>query len=110
MKPLLILCTVVAAMAAEPTLEIKVDQVGYPAGMPKIALVVSKNAATEFIVRRADNNREALRGALPEPVKDPDSGDQVRAADFTKLTRDGKYYLDVPGVGRSWTFAIGTDV
>jgi endoglucanase len=34
----------------------------------------------------------------------------VQAADFTKLAESGTYYLEVPGVGRSWDFAIGGDV
>jgi hypothetical protein len=33
----------------------------------------------------------------------------VQAADFTKLAWSGKYYLDVPGAGRSWNFEIGPD-
>src|ERR1035438_8501325 len=41
---------------------------------------------------------------------DPDSGDRVQVADFTALTTPGKYYLDIPGVGRSWEFAIGPDI
>jgi endoglucanase len=41
---------------------------------------------------------------------DADTGDSVQIADFTKLHEAGTYYLDVPGVGRSWTFSIRRDV
>ena len=34
----------------------------------------------------------------------------MQIADFTRLRQAGTYYLDVPGVGRSWTFSIGRDV
>jgi len=98
------------AFSAAPTIEVKVDQAGYSTASRKVALVTSKTAAKEFTVRRADNDSVALRGTLSDPADDPDSGDRVQAADFTKLTRAGKYYLDVPGVGRSWSFAIGPDV
>jgi len=98
------------AFAAAPTTGIKVDQVGYLTGAPKVALVAAKQAAKDFAVRRADNDAVAFRGTLSDPVEDADSGDRVQAADFTRLTRAGKYYLDVPGVGRSWNFTVGPDV
>jgi len=97
-------------LAAGATAEIKVDQVGYLSGAPKVALVASKNAAREFTVRRASDGKMAFRGELAAAVEDPDSGDRVRAADFTKLTAAGKYYVEIADVGRSWEFAIGPDV
>ena len=45
------------ALAAGATTEIKVDQVGYLTGAPKVALVASKNAASEFTVRRASDGK-----------------------------------------------------
>ena len=98
------------ALAASATTEIKVDQVGYPPGAPKVALLASKTAASEFTVRRAGDGAVALRGTLASAVDDPDSGDRVQAADFSKLTAAGKYYVEIAGVGRSWEFAIGPEV
>ncbi|MGD0199418.1 MAG: glycoside hydrolase family 9 protein [Bryobacteraceae bacterium] len=110
MKRTILWLAAVSALAATPTTEIKVDQAGYLPGEPKVALVVSKTAAEHFTVRRIADGRVVLRGRLGAPVNDADSGDRVQAADFTKLTRRGTYYLEVPGVGRSWDFAIGDDV
>ncbi len=110
MKPLTLLLVAVAAFAAAPTTDIQVDQAGYPDRASKIAMVVTKEAAKEFTVRRADGDAVVFRGTLSTPVDDADSGDRLQAADFTKLTRAGKYYLEVPGVGRSWNFEIGADV
>nr|AEF56863.1 putative glycosyl hydrolase [synthetic construct] len=90
--------------------EIKVDQAGYPANAPKVALVAAKETATTFTVRRAEDGAVELRGTLTDPVADTDSGDRVQSADFSRLPRVGKYYLEVPGVGRSWTFSVGPDV
>ena len=98
------------AAAAAPTLEIKVDQVGYLPEAAKVAFVVSKAAATSFRVRRTGDDAVAFEGTLAPPVADGDSGDAVRAADFSGLRREGSYLLDVPGVGRSFAFAIGPDV
>ena len=105
MTPLLLL----AALAA-PTAEIKVDQVGYLPDGPKVAFVVAKAPATAFTVRRVGDGGVAFEGKLTAAVVEPDSGDSVQAADFTALTKSGTYTLDVPGVGRSWDFAIGADV
>jgi endoglucanase len=100
----------VAAFAATPSPQIKVDQVGYLPGLTKIAFVAAKDPAADFTVRDAGNGSVVFRGKLAAPVDDPDSGDRVQIADFTKLTRSGSYYLDIPGVGQSWKFAIGPDV
>jgi len=96
--------------AAAPTTDIKVDQAGYLPGGPKVALVVSEALAKEFTVRRTGNDSVAFHAKLPPPVQDADSGDLVQTADFSKLAKPGRYYLEVAGVGRSWDFAIGPDV
>jgi endoglucanase len=99
-----------AVLTASPTTEIKVDQAGYLPSRPKIAFVVSKAAAATFVVRRARDGGVAFEGRLAAPADDADSGDLVRAADFTKLTEPGSYYLDVAGAGRSWDFSVAENV
>jgi endoglucanase len=107
---LLLISLCAFAAAPSPTVEIKVDQVGYLSTAPKVAFVVAKNPATDFTVHRAADGSVAFRGKPTAPVEDADSGDRVQAADFTGLTKTGNYYLVVPGVGRSWSFAIGPEV
>jgi endoglucanase len=87
---------------------IKVDQVGYPLGGPKVALV--SIPATHFEVCRSADNVVVFRGKLSLAESDEDSGDRVQAADFSALRQAGRYYLVVPGVGRSWDFDLGADV
>jgi endoglucanase len=67
-------------------------------------------AGTTFEVKRASDNVVVFKGTLGAASQDEDTGDSVQIADFTKLREAGTYYLDVPGVGRSWTFAIKRDV
>ena len=110
MRNILPFSIVLSAFAASPTVDIKVDQAGYPSGMPKVAVVASKAALKEFVVRRAGSGEEVFRGTLGTSVVDPDSGDSVQSADFTGLRASGRFYLDVPGAGTSWTFAVGPDV
>ena len=87
---------------------IKVDQVGYPRDGPKVALVSAP--AESFTVRRSSDDRAVLRGKLIASAPDALSGDTVEAADFSSLRKPGKYYIEVPGVGRSWDFAIEKNV
>jgi endoglucanase len=91
-----------------PTAAIKVDQVGYLPGGPKIALVSSP--AKVFEVRRSGNGAVVYRGAFGPAETDPLSGDTVQAADFSRVRRAGSYYILVPGVGKSWNFSVGSDV
>jgi len=91
------------------TVRIKVDQVGYLPRASKVAMV-NATTATTFAVKRASNDTTAFQGLCGPPAFDADTGDSVQAADFSKLAESGTYYLEVPGVGRSWTFSIGPDV
>ena len=107
--PLVILACVCSAFAA-PTTEIKIDQVGYLPNASKVGFVVSNRANGEFTVRRKKDNSIAFAGKLSPAIEDPDSGDRVKTADFSKLQESGIYYLDVKGVGTSWAFSIGRDI
>ena len=94
--------------AESAELAIKVDQVGYPLDGPKVALVSAP--AQTFEVRRTSDGLAVFQGKLSPPQADADTGDRVQAADFSKLHREGTYYIQVPGVGRSWDFAVGPNV
>lgn len=87
---------------------IKVDQVGYPLNGPKVALVSAP--ASSFEVRRSSDGHLVLRGKLTASEVDANSGDTVEAADFSTLHNAGRYYLEVPGVGRSWDFAVEKNI
>jgi endoglucanase len=95
-------------------LSIEVDQVGYPLDGPKVALVSSslftQTMAQSFQLRRSSDSAEVFRGKLTLPDVDPNSGDRVQAADFSAFRTAGTYYLDVPGVGRSWNFTLSQNV
>jgi endoglucanase len=100
---------VVRAQGVEmPVTSIKVDQVGYPLHGPKIALV--SVPAKTFEIKRFGDGRVVFQGKMGPAQFDPDSGDTVEAADFSELHQVGEYYIEVPGVGRSWDFHVGDDV
>src|SRR4051812_29223552 len=105
-----VLILAATVFAAAPTLEIKVDQVGYLTNAAKVALVAAKTPASEFTLNQAKDGKIVLTGKLSEPLEDGDSGDKVQAADFSSWVKPGTYFVDVAGVGRSWDFEIGPDV
>jgi endoglucanase len=99
--------------AQDGNILIKVDQVGYLPGAAKVAMITTADKMSEakaFEVKRASDNATVYKGTIGSASLDADTGDSVQHADFTKLTEAGTYYLEVPGVGRSWTFSIGPDV
>lgn len=111
MRPLLLLFACAAVLCADPPVtDIKVDQAGYLPTAPKIAFVAAKKPAKTFVVKRTTDDKIVLKGELSSATADADSGDHVQEADFSKLKKPGTYYLQVPGVGRSWGFAIAKDV
>lgn len=106
----LLFCPVIMLHAVEGTdnTAIKVDQVGYPLDGPKVALVSAP--AQTFEVRRSADGQVVFQGKLTAPALDANSGDTVQAADFSRLHKAGSFYLEVPGVGRSWNFTVGKRV
>jgi endoglucanase len=97
-----------AGGAEAGSVQIKVDQVGYLPDAGKLAVVTAPG--TTFEVKRGSDNVVVFKGTLGAASQDKDTGDSVQIADFTKLREPGTYYLDVPGVGRSWAFAVKRDV
>jgi endoglucanase len=92
----------------QPSAHVKVSQVGYLPRETKFAVLTTQPAG-EVVVRRADDGRAALTVTAGPPVYDADSGDTVRAIDFSALREPGTYRLDVPGVGASYDFRVGDD-
>ena len=110
MRLLLVMLVCVYTVAAAPTIAIKVDQVGYLPHARKLAFVVADQTASEFLLRNANDSSVVFRGHLSAPVDDVDSGDRIQTADFSKFTSEGRFYIEVPGVGESWRFSIGRSV
>ena len=87
---------------------IKVDQVGYPLNGPKVAMVSAPG--TSFELLSSSDNASVFQGKLTPAQADENSGDRVQAADFSAFKQPGRFYISVPGVGRSWDFEIGPNV
>lgn len=109
MRLLLPIILTITSWAAAPTTAIKLDQAGYPSNAPKIAMVVAPQPAT-FELRREADGKSVFKGTLTEAADEPNSGDRVQLADFSAFRQNGRYYIDVPQVGRSYAFDIKPDV
>jgi endoglucanase len=94
--------------AESKSVQIMVDQVGFLPDSAKIAMITA--SAKTFEVKRGSDNATVFKGELAPATQDCDTGDSVRIADFSKLKESGTYYLEVSGVGKSWTFSIRPDV
>jgi endoglucanase len=82
------------------------SQIGYAPGWRKIATLPAANSAKTFrIVAENDPMHSAFEGSISEPITDALSGDSVVLADFSRLTRPGKYHL-ISGQLKSNPFPI----
>lgn len=98
-----------AGVVKEPGSKIRIDQVGYLTLAPKIGMVID-SAADKFEVFDANTNQSIFTGKLTAAVRDANSGDTVRSADFSALDKPGAYILRVEGAGESYPFTIGDNV
>jgi endoglucanase len=84
------------------------NQAGYLPLREKMATVGSQ--AASFVVRSAGDNSVAFKGDLGAARSDEASGDTVRIADFSKLTKAGSYRLELNTGERSAVFPVGARV
>ncbi|GAB4452527.1 MAG: glycoside hydrolase family 9 protein [Armatimonadaceae bacterium] len=88
---------------------VKVCQVGYLPEETKFAMLTAAPTG-DIVVRNVSDGKAALTVKAGEPKADADSGDTIQTVDFSALKTPGTYYLDVPGVGASYDFQIGSEI
>lgn len=98
---------------------VKVNQVGYFTWGPKYGYVgnylgdagAMSISPTQFKILDAKTNETVLTGIPEFRGNDPDrSGEVVFECDFSSFNTPGKYYLYLPGIGRSFDFEVGENV
>lgn len=102
-----LLCAIFACSQEQVNPAIKLDQVGYLTAAKKVAVITAP--AQTFEVKQVSDGKTVFKGKFSVAAKDADTGDTVQSADFSALRTAGTYYINVPGVGRSWKFSIGPD-
>lgn len=120
---------------AVPTSSIKVNQIGWLPDARKIAYVgnylgdlgamqLDPATAPAALIRNADTGEAVYSAPLVKAVESdwinigsagspfmiPFSGEETWRLDFTPLQTPGTYYVEVPGVGASYRFRIGSNI
>jgi endoglucanase len=91
------------------TTNIRLNQVGFYPGGPKVAIVYT-NDASEFYITPVDQKKVVFTGRLGGAVKSTFSDKKYKSANFSGLKTKGSYILVVPGVGHSYPFEIRNNV
>ena len=104
---------------------VKVDQTGFLSDAPKYGYVgtwmgpggamdVSGWVGAAFTIRDHASNAVAFTGTVAHRADDgklsdgtPLTGETVLEMDFTALTTQGLYHIQVDGLGCSWSFRVG---
>jgi endoglucanase len=92
----------------QPNTDIRLNSLGYLPAAQKKATIISK--CSNFTVKEASKGNAVYSGKVTGPISQADVNQTVWIVDFSKVNKPGKYYLEVPGVGRSIDFEIGDKV
>ncbi len=94
---------------AQPS--VLVDQLGYRPDDPKVAFL-KNGGGIEFLVVEVRTNKSVFKGTIqPTSKRDAQTGDALRALDFTRFRKPGSYQLWIPGANIfSPEFRIAGDV
>lgn len=87
---------------------IRLNQVGYFPSAAKKFYVADCNESS-FIVAD-EQGKTVLKGDLVENGVWPSSGEDLKYGDFSKLTKEGEYFIYIPEEGKSYSFSISNKI
>lgn len=102
---LLLILTAPACAAQPPANPIRLNQIGFYPGAPKIA-VIAAEAEGEFSLFTPDLKEKVYTGKITGPQTSSISGKKTWIADFSEFQKTGAYVLLVPGLEPSYPFEI----
>src|SRR2546421_3658129 len=88
--------------------QIRLNTVGFLPEHDKRATIAAH--CSEFSIVRVADGAVVFKGQTTGPLHNQDTNEDLCIADFSALTRAGRYQLVVPGVGRSAPFLIARDL
>jgi endoglucanase len=94
--------------SVQPNTDIRLNSLGYLPTAQKKATIITN--CSNFTVKDASKDKTVYSGKVTGPFTQNDVNQTAWLADFSKLNKPGKYYLEVPGVGRSIDFQIADNV
>ncbi len=109
----LILITVSSCAQNSPELKpeekINLNQLGYYPSAPKYA-VVKTDQPVDFYVLETGTSKKIFTGKLQGPRQSEFSDKKTCVADFSSITKAGSYALEIPAIGKSYSFEIKPNV
>ena len=99
-----VLLAIFAGSTSAQKQSINLNSLGFLPESSKKASVVGE--ATSFTVKRTSDQAVVFQGKLSDPVSQKDVNQSVRTADFSLLTKKGKYYLETAEGTKSVEFEI----
>ena len=103
---IILLANVSGALCADT--DICINSLGFLPWTQKKATIITE--CSNFSVKKVSDGETVYSGKVTGPLHQDDVNQDVWIADFSAVTEKGKFYLDVPGVGRSVDFEIGEKV
>lgn len=88
--------------------DIRINSIGYLPDMQKEATIIKK--CSDFSVIDAKSKKIIFTGKVKGPFYHDSLKQNGWIADFSKVKKEGHYYLDVPGIGKSIVFEIGNNI
>jgi len=85
--------------------DVLVNQVGYYTGFAKV-FASTESDSTTFTVHDASDDSAVFNGTLGNSTYYDDAGVNVRLGNFTELTTEGSFYIQLDDGSRSPTFTI----
>ena len=113
MKNVLFLCGLLYATVASsqnPAPAIRLNQLGFYPKAPKEAVVIGDGPERDFYIRQAGTEKIVFTGKLTTSGAHPRLAPENRIADFSRFRKPGTYFIEIPGLGRSYLFDIKKDV
>ncbi|EAR01059.1 glycoside hydrolase family 9 protein [Maribacter sp. HTCC2170] len=90
--------------------QIRLNQIGYYPNAVKKAVIVEVKGATDFSIVDRKTMYSVFEGKLSEQISWELSGEKVQIANFSDLTKTGKYILYIDCLGYSYPFEIRNNV
>jgi endoglucanase len=96
--------------SAQPSEEIKLNQVGYYPKGEKIAVLTGNHDEEWFYVVSSARQDTVFKGKLGEERKSKYSSTLTRKINFSSIQKPGTYFIYIPTVGNSYSFTVANNV
>ena len=99
-----------SSATADTSNPIHLNQLGFYPHAPKKAIIIGNKPASKFYII-STNYKDTIYQGIPGPIEQSSNSSlSASVADFSACSKKGTYLLDIPGVGKSYPFAIEENV